>query len=52
MQTEKNLSLKTVCMIVYELYELIKKMELLHANGFIYRNVKPDNIVIGNGLDT
>ena len=33
-------------------YELIEKIELLHVNGFIYRDVKPSNTVIGNGLDT
>lgn len=33
-------------------YELIEKIELLHTNGFVYRDIKPDNVVIGNGFDT
>ena len=42
-------SLKTVCMIAYE---IIERLELLHTSDYVYRDIKPENIVIGNGLDT
>ena len=33
-------------------YEMLEKLEQLHSIDNVYRDVKPENIVIGNGLDT
>ena len=33
-------------------YELIEKIELIHSIDKVYRDIKPENIVIGSGLDT
>ena len=43
---EKQYSLKTVCMIGIQ---CIERMESLHEKGFIHRDVKPDNFLIGVG---
>ena len=32
-------------------YEITEKLEVLHRIDFIYRDVKPENIVIGNFQD-
>lgn len=29
-------------------YEITEKLEYLHKIGYIYRDIKPENIVIGN----
>ena len=28
-------------------YEMLEKLELLHSIDYVYRDVKPENIVIG-----
>ena len=32
-------------------YEIISRLENLHKLNYIYRDIKPDNIVIGNGFN-
>ena len=41
----KKLSLKTVCMVGDQ---MIQRIEYLHSNHFIHRDMKPDNFLIGH----
>lgn len=43
--THKKLGLKTV---IYLAIKMLRTMRYIHLNGFIHRDIKPDNFVIGN----
>lgn len=43
---EQSLSLKTTLMVFYQLLE---RLEWMHANNYIHRDLKPDNIMLGLG---
>ena len=43
---EQSLSLKTTLMVFYQLLE---RLEWMHTNNYIHRDLKPDNIMLGLG---
>lgn len=42
----RKFSLKTVLMLVDQ---LIPRFQFIHSKGFIHRDVKPDNLLMGDG---
>ena len=43
---KRKFSLKTVCMVADQ---MIQRIEFLHTNHFIHRDMKPDNFLAGLG---
>jgi len=42
----RKLTLKTVCMLGDQ---MISRLEYMHTNNFLHRDMKPDNFLMGNG---
>ena len=42
----RKFTLKTVCMLADQ---MISRLEYMHTNNFIHRDMKPDNFLMGNG---
>lgn len=42
----RKFDLKTTLMIGYQ---MIERIEFIHSKGFIHRDIKPDNFVVGRG---
>ena len=45
---KKKFSIKTVCMIAYQ---MVQRIEYIHSKGYIHRDVKPGNFLLGKNLD-
>jgi len=43
---KRRFSVKTTCILAIE---IISRLEFLHENNFIHRDVKPDNFLMGSG---
>ena len=43
---KRQFSIKTVCLIAIQ---LIQRIEELHNKGWLHRDIKPDNFLIGSG---
>ena len=45
---KKKLSIKTVCMLAYQ---MVQRIEYIHSRGYIHRDIKPGNFLIGKNID-
>ena len=45
----KKFSLKTICMIAYQ---MIQRVEYMHSKGYIHRDIKPGNVLIGKNSES